>query len=82
MPSLINAPSDCKLQRGLYIPEFDTGSSSRPFLLAFTSAMVLEIEYPITRSVQWRWLAPVSYASALVVIALLTVINGTCISDR
>ncbi|KAF9522563.1 hypothetical protein CPB83DRAFT_864308 [Crepidotus variabilis] len=36
---------------------------------------VFAIDYPVTRTIHWRWLAPISHAGAFIILVLLTLIN-------
>jgi len=35
------------------------------------------LDYPVTRSFQWRWIGPVSFVGACIAIIFLAVLNGT-----
>ncbi|KAF9532600.1 hypothetical protein CPB83DRAFT_807004 [Crepidotus variabilis] len=37
--------------------------------------MPFHIEYPVTRTIRWRWLGPISFLGAFIAIVLLTVLN-------
>ncbi|KAF9527704.1 hypothetical protein CPB83DRAFT_855887 [Crepidotus variabilis] len=55
-------------------------SSACLYFTTVTSMMpIFEIDYPVTRTIRPRWIAPVSYAGAVVVIILLTILNAALV---